>query len=85
MTPKQRNHLRIAAISGRADEQFQRDTVAVLVSYIERMVGAGDVSEKHETRLRELTNTTCAVFGMPSIAERDAVFEANLAILREVL
>ena len=81
---QQRNQLRIAAVNGRADPQFQRDQVAMLVSYIERMIGAGNVPVQDEQRLRELTNMTCAAFGMPSIAERDTL-DRQLDAIREVI
>jgi hypothetical protein len=79
-TSQERNRLRIAAHNGKADPQYQRDQVAHLVSYVERIVHK--LPEADQLRLRPITNQTCAAFGMPSIAERpiDAL-DFNLALV----
>ncbi len=80
MSAQDRNRLRVAAHNGKADPQFQYDTVAQFVSFVERIVHK--LPEADQFRLRPLINQTCAAFGMPSIAERPTdPYDFNLALV----
>jgi hypothetical protein len=79
---QERNRLRIAAHNGKADPQFQRDEVALLIHEVERAIGTGKLPEKIEMRLRQRVISAGAALGIPSIAERPIdPYEFNLALV----
>ena len=52
---------------------FQRETVARLVTYCERMIRAGEVEPQHEFNLRTFVNLTCTAFDMAPVQENTDV------------
>jgi hypothetical protein len=61
---------------------FQREAVARLTTYCERMIRAGEVSPKHELHLRTLVNLACTAFDMAPVIDD---FERDLSIIRQVM
>lgn len=49
---------------------FQREAVARLTTYCEKLAQSGSLSFDQELQLRALTNITCTAFDMATVVER---------------
>lgn len=64
-----------------ATNDFQRETVARLTTYCERLIRSGALPPENELQLRTFVNLTCTAFDMAPVQE----FERDLEIIREVM
>lgn len=61
---------------------FQRETVARLTTYCERLIRSGKLPAQEELNLRTFVNLTCNAFDMAPVQD---TFERDLNTIREVM
>lgn len=61
---------------------FQREAVARLTTFCERLISSGDLSPTNVINLRTFVNITCNAFDMAPVQDD---FEKDLAVIRECM